>query len=263
MKRRRIQLDGGQFPEAVLALIRDAAVYDSSCSREARVYYIERDGGLFLKTAPAGTLRAEQAMTAYFHARGLSGEVLLYASDGGRDYMVTRRVPGEDCTDAACLADPKRLCDTTARLLRVLHELDASDCPVRDRMAGYAAAVTRGVEAGAYEPELFAGMFEFDSPEAARQAAREGLSLLQNEVLLHGDYCLPNIILLDWRLSGYIDLGSGGLGDRHIDVLWGIWTLKYNLGTWLYTDRFIDAYGRDRVEMEKLRQIAAMEMIGG
>ena len=87
--------------------------------------------------------------------------------------------------------------------------------------------------------------------------------MLKKEVLLHGDYCLPNIILNNWKFSGYIDLGCGGIGDRHIDVLWGIWTLNYNLGTATYTGRFIDVYGRDMIEPEKLRMIAAMEMIGG
>lgn len=48
-----------------------------------------------------------------------------------------------------------------------------------------------------------------------------------------------------------------------MDVLWGIWTLNYNLGTTRYTNRFMDAYGRDRIETEKLRMVAAMEMIGG
>ena len=89
------------------------------------------------------------------------------------------------------------------------------------------------------------------------------MPLLKKDVLLHGDYCLPNIILDDWKLSGYIDLGSGGIGDRHIDVAWGIWTLNFNLGTTEYSDRFMDVYGRDKVEPEMLRAVAAMEMIGG
>ncbi len=89
------------------------------------------------------------------------------------------------------------------------------------------------------------------------------MKLLKDDALLHGDYCLPNIILSDWKLSGYIDVGNGGIGDRHIDILWGIWTLNYNLGTIKYTDRFIDAYGRDKVDMAMLRMTAAMEMIGG
>lgn len=86
---------------------------------------------------------------------------------------------------------------------------------------------------------------------------------LERNVLMHGDYCLPNIMLKDWKLSGFIDLINGGVGDRHIDVLWGIWTLKYNNGTAKYTDRFIDVYGRDLIDKEKLRCIAAMEMFGG
>ena len=127
----------------------------------------------------------------------------------------------------------------------------------------YGETVKRGFDQSSYEPDLFKGIWEFDSFADAKRAAEEGLPLLKREVLLHGDYCLPNIILNHWKFSGYIDLGCGGIGDRHIDVAWGIWTLNYNLGTLKYTNRFLDAYGRDVIEPEKLRMIAAMEMIGG
>ena len=110
--------------------------------------------------------------------------------------------------------------------------------------------------------ELPAGKLEWGE-DPAEAAAREGLPALRSEVLIHGDYCLPNIILQDWRLSGYIDLGNGGLGDRHIDLLWGVWTLNFNLKTTAWTERFLDAYGRDKIDLEKLRAVAAMEMIGG
>ena len=112
------------------------------------------------------------------------------------------------------------------------------------------------------ESDLFAGLWEFDSADQIQSAAEEGFRYLVSDALIHGDYCLPNIILKNWQFSGFIDLGNGGIADRHIDILWGIWTLKFNLGTAEYTDRFMDAYGRDRIEPEKLRQIAAMEMIG-
>ena len=121
----------------------------------------------------------------------------------------------------------------------------------------------QGFDGSHYEPELFAGLWEFSSFAEAEAAARGALPALKSEVLIHGDYCLPNIILNNWRLSGYIDLGNGGIGDRHIDLLWGVWTLNFNLKTTAWTERFLDAYGRDRVEPEKLRAVAAMEMIGG
>ena len=262
MKRTKTQWDLAQLPEEAARLLEGAALYDRSCSPEARVVFVEKDGGLYMKTAAAGTLQTEAAMTAYYHALGLSAEVLLYCTEGGKDFLITRGLPGEDCTDGVYLSEAKRLCDTTATLLRALHETPCAACPV-DRIASYTDNVRRGLDGSRYEPELFTPMWEFSSFAEAEAAAREGLSELKSEVLIHGDYCLPNIILRDWRLSGYIDLGNGGLGDRHIDLLWGVWTLNFNLKTTAWTERFLDAYGRDRIEPEKLRAVAAMEMIGG
>ena len=263
MKRTPLQLNLNEWPEELADYLKDAKIYDSSCSPEARVVYIDKDEGFFLKKAEAGSLKTEALMAAYFHLLHLSAEVLFYGAFEGFDYLLTRRVPGEDCTDPRYLSDPKRLCDTTAALLRALHEIDAKDCPVPDRIQTYAESVKRGFGGQTYESDLFWGMWKFGSFEEAKRVAEEAMPLLQKDVLLHGDYCLPNIILDDWKLSGYIDLGSGGIGDRHIDVAWGIWTLNFNLGTTEYSARFMDVYGRDKVEPEMLRAVAAMEMIGG
>lgn len=263
MKRTLIPQKSSDFPEELAGFIRDSAVYDSSCSPEAKVLFIDKDGGYFLKTAEAGSLRTEARMTEYLHSLGLSAEVLHYGTAGGHDWLLTARIAGEDCTDPQYTSDPKRLCDTAAGLLRALHETDGRDCPVQDRNLSYAKAVRKGFSELHYEPDLFRGLWEFPSFEEAKRAAEEGMRLLKRDVLLHGDYCLPNIILDDWRFSGFIDVGNGGIGDRHIDILWGIWTLNYNLGTTKYTGRFMDAYGRDRIEEEMLRMTAAMEIIGG
>ena len=85
---------------------------------------------------------------------------------------------------------------------------------------------------------------------------------LKTDVLLHGDYCLPNIMLDNWQLSGFIDLDAGGIGDRHIDLFWGMWSLGFNLKTDRYRDRFLDAYGRDQVNEDVFRVIAAAEVFG-
>ena len=81
-------------------------------------------------------------------------------------------------------------------------------------------------------------------------------------MILHGDYCLPNVMLEDWRFSGFIDLDHGGIGDRHIDLYWGCWSLGFNLKTDRYRDRFLDAYGRDMVNEELLPVIGAFETFG-
>ncbi len=262
MKRIGIKPDPAGFPEEIRPYIRSAEVYDSSCSEEARVYFLDRDGGLFLKRSSAGKLKEEAVMTAYYHSLGLSAEVLSYVSTDPYDWLLTRRIPGEDCTHEMYKNEPERLCDTIGTALRRLHEVRAEDCPMKDRLGDYRARVLSGYSHGRYEPELFREHWMFSSGEEAWKCAERGFFMLKRDVLIHGDYCLPNILLDHWRFSGFIDLGNAGISDRHIDLVWGIWTLTYNLKTTRWSDRFLDAYGREVIEPEMLRCVAAMEMIG-
>lgn len=262
MKRTRIAPDLAKIPERFHALLRGGDVYDSSCSAAARVLYIDRDGGCFLKSGPKGSLAEEAQMTAYFHSKGLGAQVLAY-EPGERDWLLTARVPGEDCTHADYLSQPERLCDLLAECLRMLHETDASDCPVQNRMQTCLETAAKHYEAGRFDGALTVGGAGFADARAAWETLQQGKGCLRSDVLLHGDYCLPNVLLDNWRFTGFIDVGSGGLGDRHADLFWGAWSLGFNLKTDRYTGRFLDAYGRDKADGEMLRVIAALEAFGG
>ena len=72
MKRTKTTLNPAEFPAEIRPCLAGAEIWDSSCSPEARVWYIVREGGLFLKNQAAGMLKEEAVMTAYFHALGLS-----------------------------------------------------------------------------------------------------------------------------------------------------------------------------------------------
>ena len=261
MERKKITPNMDDFPEVFHTLIRDSKIYDSSCSKEARVVYIDKDNGYYLKSAPKGSLKTEAELTAYFHKKGLATEVLSYYS-AENDWMLTERVPGEDCTYFKYLEDPERLCDTFAGILRELHSVDFSDCPVQNRINSYLDTALKNYKEGNYDTELFPDNWGYSSAEEAWRILEENKDLLKNDTLIHGDYCLPNIMLDDWRFSGFIDLGNGGVGDKHIDLFWGAWTLNFNLKTDKYRNRFLDAYGRSDIEEEIFRVIAAAEVFG-
>ena len=249
------------IPEMFHPLLCGAPVYDSSCSPEARVWFIDRDGGYFLKSAAKGTLAAEAQMTAYFHQKGLGAQVLSYESLE-RDWFLTARVPGEDCTQPDVLQRPERLCDFLGERLRMLHELDCSDCPVQNRMAGYKALAEENYRTGNYDKTQFPDSFGYASAEDAWAVVQQQGHLLKSEALIHGDYCLPNVMQDHLKFTGFIDVGNGGVGDRHVDLFWGAWTLGFNLKTDRYAPRFLDAYGRDWVDTDKLRVVAAFEVFG-
>ena len=88
MNRTPIHTDIEQFPAAFHALLADAAIYDSSSSKAARVFFIDKDKGYFLKSAPKGALETEAELTRFFHKKQLSAEVLSYLSSEN-DWLLT------------------------------------------------------------------------------------------------------------------------------------------------------------------------------
>ena len=65
MKRTETVIDPSGYPEAIRPFLLGARIYDSSCSREARVLYLACDDGYYLKTAPKGTLQKEAEISTF------------------------------------------------------------------------------------------------------------------------------------------------------------------------------------------------------
>ena len=189
MKRKPLLFCPDHFPEELHSFVSRHALYDSSCSPDARVWMLEGTECFFLKSAAAGSLKTEADMTRFFHSKGFGAEVLDYLSID-QDWMLTRALPGEDCTQTAYLENPGRLSETTALLLRQLHEVSAEGCPVPNHTADYLAKVYRNRQAGFCDLSLFPQEhWGFSSPEEAWRFVEENRKYLKNDNLLHGDYC--------------------------------------------------------------------------
>jgi len=248
------------FPAKLRPLLLNAMLYDSSCSEEARVIYIKNDNGFFLKSAPKGALVREAAMTCYFHSKGLAANVLDYISDE-RDWLLTEKINGDDCVADKYLEQPERLVDIFAEQLAMLHATEFAGCPIPNHTELYIENVKQRYHTGNYDHKRITKKGYTTAEDAFSIVETRG-HLLQTDTLLHGDYCLPNIILDDWRFGGFIDLELGGVGDRHRDLFGAMTTFKINFKTEKYNGRFLDAYGRDKVDEDMLRIVAACEVFG-
>ena len=258
MQRTPIVLELDRIPAVFHSLLAGANVFDSSCSAAARVCYIEKEGGYFLKSAGAGALAEEAAMTRAFHSLGLAAEVVSYHS-AEQDWLLTRRLYGEDCLHRQYLDDPKRLSALLGQLLRQLHET-ALPPASPNRTAAYIGAAREHFRTGQYDGSAFPDNWGYRSAKEAIAAVERTAPMLKADTLIHGDFCLPNVMLHNWQFSGFIDVGHGGIGDRHLDLYWGCWTLLYNLKDEKWCSRFLDAYGRENFQPEMLRGIAAIEV---
>ncbi len=259
MKKTLITPDTNDFPSEFRSLI-TGNIFDSSCSREARVYYLA-DRRLFLKKAPLGSLKAEAEMTGYFGSIGLGAEVISYVSDE-YDWLLTNEVKGEDLTHEIYTSRPEFIAERIGVTLKMLHSLPTYDCPIQNRTETYLSNAEYGYKNKRYDETLFPDNWGYASPEEAWRVIEKRGCELECNTLLHGDYCLPNVIFDGDSFSGFIDVGNGGIGDRHIDLFWGAWTLWFNLKTDKYKDIFFDAYGRSGIDFDRFSLIAACEVFG-
>ena len=228
---------------------------DRSGHSPAKVY--EAPTGYFVKCDEIGELAREYQMTKLFHGLGAGAEAVRYLTLD-RDYLVTRKVPGQDLTKD--LSDPIHVCHVLADALRKLHAqpVDGS-IPVSSRYERYMASADGPFSGGCYDPSVYMDPYRLSSREEAWEVMQRGRHLLRCDTLIHGDACLPNVIEENGAFRSFIDVGMGGLGDRHIDLYWAIWSLHYNFGTDAYADAFLGFYGRESVREETFRVVAAFE----
>lgn len=79
----------------------------------------------------------------------------------------------------------------------------------------------------------------------------------QGATLIHGDFCLPNILACKDEIVGFIDTEGAGLGDPYADYAWCIWSFEYNLGSKEYTCLLLKEIGieYDHEKMDKYLEI--------
>ncbi|MDR3309753.1 MAG: phosphotransferase, partial [Oscillospiraceae bacterium] len=152
MKLSPLTVNIAEYPAELQPFLADAKLCDSSCSPNATVLFIDKGDGYFLKSAAKGALEREAAMTRFFHGKGLSAEVFAYIS-AERDYMLTAKIPGDDCLAGKYLEQPERLAETLAERLFLLHDADFAGCPVPNHTELYLANAKNNYRAGIFGKE--------------------------------------------------------------------------------------------------------------
>lgn len=158
-------------------------------------------------------------------------KVLAFEIQESRSFLLMSRVQGDMACSEYYLEHPQVLLEALAKALKMLWALDIQDCPnVRDLDAeleeGAYRVANHLVDLEDAEPDTF-GEGAFESPEHLLKWLEENRPV-QEPVFSHGDFCLPNVLLADGEVSGFIDLGDAGVGDKWRDIALCYRSLKHN-----------------------------------
>ncbi len=158
-------------------------------------------------------------------------KVTAYEVENGKSYLLMSKVSGVMSCDTYYLEHPQKLLEALASGLKMLWKVDVRECPyVRDMDVVLKDARVRVendlVDVEDAEPTTF-GESGFESPKHLLEWLESNRPSFE-PVLSHGDYCLPNVFFENGQISGFIDLGRTGIGDKWNDIALCYRSLKHN-----------------------------------
>ena len=213
------------------------------------VYRLEHPGGdvRFLKVKPAGVYPGvlEEAERLRWAAGHLPvPEVVSVGGETDVGWLVTTALPGVHGADPRSLARPSTFVATFAAGLRHFHdEAPVDACPFDSRLDVAVARAHRRLTSGAGQRKLdFHDEHRHLTPDAALDILQSDRPPEEDLVVCHGDYCPPNVLLVENRVTGYLDLGELGVADRWWDLAVATWSLDWNLGPG-HQEAFLALYG--------------------
>lgn len=202
-----------------------------------------QDESRFLKLHPAGSRIADEAVRLRWAAEFVPVPRLVeYGSDGDYDWLMTEGLLGVDASQLK--DDPRAVAAALGEGMRAFHEAaPVRECPFDFTVPAALEHVRRRLEAGLIDP---ARDFHPEHAGLSAQAAVDRLvstaPSLADEVVCHGDFCLPNVVLQDGKVTGYLDLGELGVCDRWMDLAACARSCDFNLGPG-HTATMFEAYG--------------------
>jgi kanamycin kinase len=208
----------------------------ASSTGETRFLKLTRTGWI-----PSACAEAERLRWLRSHAP--VPEVLDAGADDHISWVLTAQLPGRDATHPAFRSDVRGLVTLLARGLHAFHEVPSQSCPFQFRLDDALRVARERLEAGRIDParDFHREHEQLTASEAVDELVRTRPAG-EDLVVCHGDYCMPNILIDDGHVVGYVDVGEVGVADRWWDLAVATWSLTWNVGPG-FEAHFLNSYG--------------------
>lgn len=215
----------------------------------------------YLKIAPAdgpSNLAREKQVLEWLEGKLAVPRVLGFEEADGKQFILLSEIAGVPASDhvAAKSGDPAVIIphvEQAARAMRSIHASPLKDCPLLQDIDTKLPSARENIRRG------FVDETDFDEENQGRTAEDIYRELVEKKpafeelVFTHGDFCLPNYMVLDGEISGFIDFDRGGVADRYQDIALFLRSFGFNMGNGMDVNEiFCRAYGLHSLDSEKL-----------
>lgn len=222
-------------------------------SNDSLVYYLKampRDTGI--------SLVRESQVIKWLQGKLPIPQLIDFTVTDDMEYMLLSEIPGFYACHPSFSEDVPSIVKILAYGMRLMHSLPIDDCPLTHKLEKKLMEAKQNVRTGSVDISDFEDKWQSFTPEKILNILQNNKPANEDLVFTHGDYCLPNILVKDGDLSGFIDLGLAGIADRYQDIALCLRSLKYNWGEG-YDDLLLKEYGVSSPDWDKIEYYTILE----
>lgn len=227
----------------------------------AKTFLLKSRQNMYLKVMPKAlekSLSSEAAISRWLSGRLSVPEVIAFTEDNENEYLLTSEIKGVPSCDPSFKGSMPMLVKLLAEGLRMIHGVDTEGCPFDRGLDVRVKEAENRIKNGLVNEDKFD---EIRHGRKADHLYREMMATrpsYEELVYTHGDYCLPNIIINNGVVSGFVDLGRGGVADRYQDLALAARSLAFNFDKkWI--PLLFREYGVDNIDYERIEFYQLMD----
>lgn len=220
-----------------------------------KVYKVDlKEGGsAILKTQSAAsrvTLEDEYKRLLWLQGKVACPKLLYYSKNGNQIYMLIEKVDGKVCYEF------KEIGYSLGSLLKSIHSLDISECEFKENSVS--VLLEKAIEKVHYVIDTIKEIYPDETEESIIKFLKENQP--EDDAVVHGDFCLPNIIRKDDGEMKVIDVGDLSVSTKYYDFFHFMKSLRINK----MEDEIIEfkkGYGIDDIEERFLKWMTIIDEI--
>ncbi|MCG3224658.1 MAG: aminoglycoside 3'-phosphotransferase [Candidatus Heimdallarchaeota archaeon] len=181
-------------------------------------------------------------------------EVIYQSNNSDYEFLLLTEIPGKVSYEVFSKSDIETNLKILAKGLQIFHALPMVGCPNEidvDKMIQHAK---KRLEQGLVNNKNFDIRWKHKTPDELFEDVKRLKPKVIDKAVTHGDYCLPNVLINNKELSGFVDLGSAGINDRYYDLAAVSWSIFYNFGQ-KWVPYFFEKYGINYDEIDRERML--------
>lgn len=226
------------------------------------VYLIKQgyqDKDIVIKCSNRKEVRKEAMILKWLENKMKVPKVYFDIEEDGMYYLVMEMLPGQMGQYGFMQLPTEDMIKLYANEIKKWHSIDYHDFP-------HVNTLTDKIEHTRYNVKHHLVKEQYFERELQGKTGQEVFDEMMacypkdfDLVLCHGDVCMPNFMIDNGKVTGWIDVVGCGVNDRYLDIAIALRTLRFNF-EWLnkkFDNKdmklFLDTYGIEKLDKEKVK----------